>query len=98
MILKRAGSVPGKVLVTFQLPKGLVADSAHVVGDFNNWDRRLHRLTRSEDDVWQLTLELEHGKTYQFRYLINGATWQNDWHADRYVPNPFGGENSVLET
>jgi hypothetical protein len=48
--------------------------------------------------MWELTLELAKGNSYQFRYLIDGNNWQNDWHADRYVPNPFGGENSVIET
>ena len=72
---------------------------AHLVGDFNDWNRRSHPLTRSRDDeTWQITLELEQGKVFQFRYLVNGTDWQNDWKADRYVPNAFGGENSVLDT
>ena len=49
-----------------------------------------------DDDHWHLTLELQSGKEYQFRYLVNGTDWYNDWDADRYVPNPFGGDNSVV--
>ena len=99
MIIKKEGSKPGTMLVTFRLHKSVMADSVHVVGDFNNWNRHSHPMERAEDDdMWELTLELEKGNTYQFRYLIDGNNWQNDWHADRYVPNPFGGENSVIET
>ena len=98
MITKRAGSETGLVSVTFQLPASIWAESVHLVGDFNDWNRRAHPLTRTrQDDCWQVTLELERGKSYQFRYLVNGTDWQNDWNADRYVPNAYGGENSVLD-
>ena len=99
MIIKAAGSRPGAVLVTFRLPSSIAAQTVHVVGDFNDWNRHSHALTRSQsDEDWRLAIELEAGKAYQFRYLIDGTNWQNDWRADRYVPNPFGGENSVLVT
>ncbi|MCD6520231.1 MAG: isoamylase early set domain-containing protein [Anaerolineae bacterium] len=99
MIIKRDGPKPGTVLVTFKLPATVWAETVHLVGDFNDWNRHSHPLVRSNvDDTWEITLELEKGKVYQFRYLINGNQWQNDWNADRYVPNPFGGDNSVLET
>ncbi|MEA3407601.1 MAG: isoamylase early set domain-containing protein [Chloroflexota bacterium] len=99
MIIKKEGKEPGTMLVIFRLHKSVMADSVYVVGDFNNWNRHSHPMKRSEDDeMWELSLELEKGNTYQFRYLIDGNNWQNDWHADRYVPNPFGGENSVIET
>jgi 1,4-alpha-glucan branching enzyme len=99
MITKRVGSKPGQVLVTFQLPASIWADSVYLAGDFNDWNQRSHPLTRSRDDeTWQITLELEQNKVYQFRYLVNGTDWQNDWNADRYVSNAFGGENSVLDT
>ena len=99
MICKSSGSRPELLRVRFRLPGSLVAHVIHVVGDFNGWNRRADAMARSDDTGdWHLDLELERGRTYQFRYLVDGATWQNDWHADRYVPNPFGGENSVLET
>ncbi len=99
MIIKRPGSKPGTVLVTFRMPASIWAETIHLVGDFNDWNRQAHQLTRSrDDDSWEITLELESGKVHQFRYLIDGVNWQNDWNADRYLPNPFGGDNSVLET
>ncbi|OGO06616.1 MAG: hypothetical protein A2Y73_07565 [Chloroflexi bacterium RBG_13_56_8] len=98
MVIKRPSSKIGFVLVTFQLPSNTWAETVHLVGDFNGWNNQSHPLTRSrDDDAWHITLELEEGRAYQFRYLINGMDWQNDWQADRYVPNPFGGDNSVLD-
>lgn len=87
-----------KVRVTFRLPSTIWAESVHLVGDFNDWSRTSHPLQRTHDGDWEITLELDRGKTYQFRYLVNKTDWQNDWNADRYVSNPFGGENSVIET
>ena len=98
MITKREGSRPGMILVTFGLPATIWAESVHLVGDFNDWNRHSHPLERAAGDEWQITLELEAGQVFQFRYLVNEANWQNDWNADRYVPNAFGGDNSVLET
>ena len=43
------------------------------------------------------TVKLETGKEYQFGYLIDGKVWENDWAADKYVPNNFTFEdNSVV--
>jgi len=99
MIIKRAGSTVRTVRVTFRLPPVISAESVHLVGDFNGWDRRSHPLERLDHtDAWEISLELARGRTYQFRYLVNGEHWHNDWSADRYVPNPFGGDNSVVET
>jgi 1,4-alpha-glucan branching enzyme len=88
----------GRVSVTFEMPASVWADSIHVVGDFNDWSSSAHPLTQRHDGTWQTTLILDAGRDYQFRYLINGVDWQNDWQADRYTPNPFSTENSVVRT
>jgi len=99
MISKRAGPTPDTVTVCFEFPSVVRAKSVHLVGDFNGWDRHSHPLVWEEDDhCWRISLDLERNRTYQFRYLVDGECWHNDWNADRYVRNPFGGENSVLET
>jgi len=98
MVMREAGIRPETVRVTFQLPPSQWASTAHVVGDFNNWDPRSHPLKYSLHNGWRITLELERGRAYQYRFLLNGSRWCNDWNADRYVATPFGGENSVVET
>src|SRR6266849_6624902 len=89
----------GTVAATFELPASIWADSIHLVGDFNQWDHTsLPMKQRHSDGVWEVTLALQAARDYQYRYLINGTYWQNDWQADRYTPNPYSSENSVLST
>lgn len=73
------------------------AKSVYLVGDFNNWNRSEMPLERGEDGSWTGSLKLEAGREYQFRYLIDGERWENDWNADKYLPTPYGdAENSVV--
>lgn len=96
MITKRPGP-DGKVRVTFALPAAIWADTIYVVGDFNNWNRRATPM-RLSDAGWMVTLELEPGQIYQYRYLLNDEEWHNDWNADGYEPNAYGGDNSLVIT
>lgn len=88
---------PGKVRVTFMIPGSIWADTIHLVGDFNGWDRESHPLTQ-HGDTWSIALELEKGCEYRYRYLFNGTDWRNDSNADKYLPSPYGGEDSVVVT
>lgn len=96
MITKRPGR-DGKVLVTFAIPAAIWADTISVVGDFNNWDELATPLRQTETG-WIATVELEAGRAYEYRYLFDGVEWHNDWQADAYVSNRFGGDNSVVVT
>ncbi len=84
--------------VTFMLPKVAAPDAKAitVVGDFNNWDKESSKMKRHKNGNFTATLELEKGKDYRFRYLVDGNRWENDWNADRYMPNPFGGDDSIV--
>jgi 1,4-alpha-glucan branching enzyme len=83
--------------VTFVLPPELGAKAAHVVGEFNDWSETATAMKPNEDGSFTATLELPNGKRFRFRYLLDGATWENDWGADAYEPNEFGGDDSVIE-
>lgn len=85
--------------VTFRLPSELASGAARVtlVGDFNDWDPATLPLEKLKSGDFKVTIDLESGRDYQFRYLIDGTTWLNDGAADRYVPSGFAGaENSVV--
>jgi 1,4-alpha-glucan branching enzyme len=85
--------------VTFYLPKEKVASAKdiHLVGDFNNWDTSATPMKKIKDGSFSVTLDLEPGHEYQYRYLLDGATWENDVEADKYVSSPFGdSKNSVV--
>ncbi len=84
--------------VTFYTPAAIEAETVYLVGDFNDWDEEATPMDRLKDGRFKVTLDLEKDKSYQFRYLVNGAEWHNDWEADKYVPNPFSGDNSVVVT
>lgn len=83
--------------MTFTIPGSIWADTIHLVGDFNDWNRTSHSLAQKEGN-WTITLELERGHEYRYRYLFNGVDWCNDSNADNYVSNPHGGEDSVVIT
>ena len=95
-MLQKRKLAGGKVRVTFQMPALEGVTHLTLVGDFNNWDTTATPLTCAADGSWSTALTLESGRDYQFRYLANGEVWHNDWAADAYVPNQFGGENSVV--
>jgi len=85
--------------VTFRLPKAAAAtaETVHIVGEFNNWSTVQTPMQRLQNGEFKAVVALEAGRTYQFRYLIDQTTWENDWEADRYVKSDFGDcENSVV--
>lgn len=103
---KRAGEQPGRpagpatragtVDVRFTLPAEVQAGTVALCGEFNNWSAQDIRLERGGDGSWQATAALEPGRSYRYRYLLDGERWENAWQADRYVPNPYGGTDSVV--
>jgi 1,4-alpha-glucan branching enzyme len=96
MVSKRYLKTRPVCKVTFSLPAAVQGEAAHLVGDFNNWDEAATPMKRQKDGSFSITLDLEPGREYQFRYLVNNSEWHNDWQADKYTPNPFSGDNSVV--
>ncbi len=85
--------------VTFCLPPELakIANTAAVVGEFNNWDHDATPMTRLKSGDFKVTVDLEMGREYQYRFLLDGQHWENDFQADRYSPSGFeDAENSVV--
>ena len=85
--------------VNFRLPKGVFdnATDINLVGEFNKWDVQANPLKKLKNGSFTTELELEKGKEYQFRYLINKSRWENDKNADKYIPTPYeDARNSVI--
>ena len=100
-MLKKNFPKTGKVCkATFSIPKKAVAGAKKVelLGEFNNWNTaKPVKMTKKKDGSFSTTVELQTGRSYEFRYLIDGKKWENDWAADQYVPvSAFGIENSVI--
>jgi 1,4-alpha-glucan branching enzyme len=85
-----------KVKFSLEGEQYMNATSIVVVGDFNSWQIGETPLKKAKTGVWSVSLDLDSGKDYQFRYLIDGNHWENDPEADSYVNSGLGSENSVL--
>lgn len=85
--------------VTFKLSKeeAKEANLVRLIGDFNNWDHQASPMKKLKNGTFSATIELAKDNEYQFRYLLDDQTWENDWQADAYVPSPVSfDENSVV--
>jgi 1,4-alpha-glucan branching enzyme len=89
----------GTVRVTFIVSSHLWVDHIALVGEFNDWHTASHPLQQSAGEAdWHISVDLEAGRSYRFRYLLNGQEWINDDHADGYEPNRYGGTDSIVRT
>lgn len=83
--------------VTFVLPADAAGVSVHLCGEFNDWSVTSTPMFEAEDGSFRVTVLLEAGRRYRYRYLVDGERWENDWAADDYVPNEFEGEDSAVD-
>lgn len=97
-IKKRVLKSKPECKVTFHLDKEACfeAKKVNIVGDFNNWDKNANELVKNKSGDFSISINLELGKDYHFRYLINDDKWVNDWAADYYAPTEYNCENSVV--
>ena len=75
--------------IIFTLPAEAVEGATHamLLGDFNNWTpAKEFELEKQPDGSYRTVVQLEAGKTYQYRFLLNDGRWVNDYHAQQYVP------------
>ena len=87
----------GRASVTFTIDPGVGAQSAAVCGEWNDWSADADVMRRDAEGGFSTTVDLEAGRAYRFRYLLDGERWDNDWAADAYLPNDFGGDDSVVD-
>ena len=81
--------------VTFTIPAD-EAQKVAVLGCFNEWNEKAAPLKKLKNGSFKGSLDLDAGKSYEFKYLIDG-TYINEQEADGLVWNDFAGaENSVL--
>jgi 1,4-alpha-glucan branching enzyme len=86
--------------VTFRIPAeiGINHRTAHVLGSFNNWSKTADRMKKLvKDGSFSIVLDLEVGKEYEFKYLLDTDIWLNDESPDKEVTTHFGdSSNSVV--
>ncbi len=101
MALSKVLTADGKVEVTFTVSAEAAqgAKTINIAGDFNSWSSTDNSLKMGKDGSFSITLTLDPNKEYQFRYLLDGTKWENDWKADKYIPAPYSNaDNSVVVT
>nr|WP_203544527.1 isoamylase early set domain-containing protein [Desulfovibrio sp. JC022] len=85
--------------VKFDVEKDQVenGEAIYLVGDFNGWDQNSIPMKKLKSGKYTVTVDLETGRDYQFRYLAGGSVWFNDTSPDRTETTPYGdSENSVV--
>jgi len=84
--------------VRFKLVKdhASTANQVNLAGDFNNWNINSIPMKKQKNGEFSVSVDLEKGREYQFRYLIDGRKWANEPEADKHVPNEFQEMNSVV--
>lgn len=98
-IKKRYIKSTGICKCTFRLPKEATrkARQVNIVGEFNDWSTSSLPMNKLKSGEFKLEVALKPGKDYQFRYLIDNTTWENDWNADSYeAVQDHSIENSVV--
>ncbi len=99
MLKKKYNKSGSKCTVTFMISAEQASGvaSAHLVGDFNNWNKESLPLVQNKDKSFEISIELEPGHEFLFRYLLDQNRWENDWNADKYAPSPFADtDNSIV--
>ena len=87
--------------VTFKLTQeeAKSAESVQLIGEFNEWDAKASPMKKLKSGGFTQTIDLEAGKEFRFRYLLDGETWENDWAADKYIPSESSyDDDSVVST
>ncbi len=86
----------GKVRVTFAVPATEGCGSLYLVGKLGEWDESVYCMECAEDGTWSLTLELEPGYEYQYRFRMLDGTWLSE-PTPLFVPIPFQSKNSIRQ-
>ncbi len=73
-------------------------------GDFNQWcdtangrpiDITMDPMEMDEHGIWWIVIPLEVG-TYQYKFIVDGGTWQHDTNNLNTTDDSYGGQNSIL--
>ena len=83
--------------VTFVLPVDTCDQPVSVVGEFNEWDPFAHPLKKRSNGTRSVSVELEPGRSYRFKYLTADGSWLTDPDAPT-VDNGSAGTDSLVAT
>ena len=96
MLIKKYFKTKSEAEITFEFSRDN-AESVALVADFNDWQPIAMKFNKKAK-VFRTKIRLPKDDDFHFRYLINDNEWENDEQADRYEPNCFGSDDSVIST
>ena len=96
MLRKKIFKTKNEAEVTFEFSREGVT-CVSLVADFNDWKPVAMKFNKKAK-AFRTKARLPKNKSFQFRYLLNNSEWENDYQADKYLPNIFGSEDSVVVT
>ena len=75
-------AVEGGVRFSYEAPD---ATSVHLAGEFNSWSpTALAMLDEDGDGVWEVVTELQTGRSYEYKFVIDG-NWTTDETAEAFT-------------
>ncbi len=109
-IKKPAKTTKKKVYkVTFEVSKEAAqgAEKIELLCDFNGWEpvalKKAGASSKKNAGGFSVVIEIPEAEikdSYQYRFhyvMADGSEkYDNDWNAEAYCANPFGGENSLF--
>ncbi|MCA9809778.1 MAG: prolyl oligopeptidase family serine peptidase [Candidatus Dadabacteria bacterium] len=88
----RPKNVSEGVLFSYYAPG---AQSVFISGDMNGWNSDVSRLVKGHDDVWRAIFKLRHGRSYDYKFVVDG-NWITDPNNPDLNPDTSGGANSIV--
>lgn len=82
------------VVVQFEVEMPGQRGPVRIAGDWNDWQPE--PMACDGGDLYRASVVLAPNASYRFRYLLADGTWTNDFTADDFVENPFGGYDALI--
>ncbi len=80
---------------TFTLKGFKNAKEVILSGSFNRWDEHLYKMIKTDNNNWELTLELP-ANYYEYKFIVDGKWIEDPSNPDK-IKNEYGEYNSVLD-
>jgi 1,4-alpha-glucan branching enzyme len=84
---------PKRRKITFSL-ESPDAKEVILMGDFNQWDPKVHPMKKNKNGVWEKMTLLFPG-TYEYRFMVDGK-WETDPENPQKRTNRFGTINNLI--
>ncbi len=91
-----------KATISFYIKKEAAqgASKIELLCEHNGWEPVAMKPQKNGTFRGSITIPRFRQESYQYRFkytMPDGSTrFDNDWDAEAYAPNPFGGDNSVF--